>query len=165
MPKYSDPAVQRAIQKLAEDFPRLRWDFSPDPGSSELVSHWLGEADEEVMVNVFKGKRINEQFHCGAFRLSSGLSVTAASGENRKNLFRAAALGQNAAGPASAGSHGPLRRKNSRHAGIQQQQQFLQGVQRILRPLTPGKQMMPASYPAREVIPNVNKPLEPGKKS
>lgn len=63
MPKYSDSAINQAIQKLAEDFPRLRWDFSPDPGSSELVSHWLGEEGEEVMVNVFKGKRIKEQFH------------------------------------------------------------------------------------------------------
>ena len=63
MSMYSDPAIDRAIQKLAEDFPHLRWDFSPDPGSSELVSHWLGEEGEDVMVNVFKGKRINEQFH------------------------------------------------------------------------------------------------------
>ena len=63
MPMYSDPAIDRAIQKLAEDFSQLHWDFSPDPGSSELVSHWLGEEGEDVMVNVFKGKRINEQFH------------------------------------------------------------------------------------------------------
>lgn len=63
MSMYSDPTIDRAIQKLAEDFPQLRWNFSPDPGSSELVSHWLGEEGEDVMVNVFKGKRINEQFH------------------------------------------------------------------------------------------------------
>ena len=58
-----DPEIDKAIEKLGQDFPRLNWDFSPMPGSSELVSHWLGDESEEVMVNVFHGKRINEQFH------------------------------------------------------------------------------------------------------
>ena len=58
-----DKEISEAIEKLGKDFPRLNWDFSPEPGSSELVSHWLGDESEEVMLNVFKGKRINEQFH------------------------------------------------------------------------------------------------------
>lgn len=60
-----DPAVEEALAKLGQDFPSLNWNFSPEPdsGSSQLVSHWLGEADEEVMVNVFKGHHLSEQFH------------------------------------------------------------------------------------------------------
>ena len=58
-----DPEIDRAIEKLGHDFPHLNWDFSPMPGSSDLVSHWLGDESEEVMVNVFKGKHIDEQFH------------------------------------------------------------------------------------------------------
>lgn len=58
-----DPDIDKAIEKLGTDFQHLNWDFSPEPGISELVSHWLGEENEEVMVNVFNGKRINEQFH------------------------------------------------------------------------------------------------------
>lgn len=58
-----DPDVDKAIKKLGQDFPHLKWDFSPMPGSFDLVSHWLGDESEEVMVNVFYGKRINEQFH------------------------------------------------------------------------------------------------------
>ena len=60
-----DPEIEAALEKLGQDFPRLNWDFSPDSssGSSELVSHWLGEEHEELIVHVFKGKRINEQFH------------------------------------------------------------------------------------------------------
>ena len=58
-----DEEVNTAIEKLGEDFFHLNWDFSPEPGSSELVSHWLGDEAEEVMLNVFKGKRINEDFH------------------------------------------------------------------------------------------------------
>lgn len=55
--------MEQALEKLGSDFPRLNWDFSPNHGSTELLSHWPGEAEEDVMVNVFKGKRINEQFH------------------------------------------------------------------------------------------------------
>ena len=58
-----DPEINKAIEKLGQDFPGLNWDFHPEPGSSELVSHWLGDDSEEVMVNVFKGKCIDEPFH------------------------------------------------------------------------------------------------------
>ena len=37
-----DPEINKAIEKLGQDFPGLNWDFHPEPGSSELVSHWLG---------------------------------------------------------------------------------------------------------------------------
>lgn len=60
-----DREINDAIEKLGNAFPKLNWDFSPDlsTGSCEPVSHWLGEADEEVMINVFKGKNISESFH------------------------------------------------------------------------------------------------------
>lgn len=53
-----DQEINDAIEKLGKAFPKLNWDFSPDPasGSCEPVSYWLGEADEEVMINVFKAK-------------------------------------------------------------------------------------------------------------
>lgn len=46
-----------AIEKLSEDFPHLHWDFRPEPvsGNTEIISQWLGEPDEEVMVCAFKG--------------------------------------------------------------------------------------------------------------
>lgn len=57
--------IYYALEKLVQDFPHLNWDFSPDPyvGSDELISHWLGENSEEVMVCAFKGKKIEEHFH------------------------------------------------------------------------------------------------------
>lgn len=65
MPWRQDKRIDEAIAKLGEEFPSLRWDFSPDPdtGRTDLVSHWLGDESEEVMVNVFQGRRIDEQFH------------------------------------------------------------------------------------------------------
>ena len=58
-------AVVQAIEKLGKEFDSLRWNFSPEPssGCEDLISHWLGEDDEEVMVNVFQGNYINEPFH------------------------------------------------------------------------------------------------------
>ena len=60
-----DPQINASIEKLGRDFPNLNWNFSRDPstGSHELVSHWPGGDSEEVMVNVFQGKKIDEQFH------------------------------------------------------------------------------------------------------
>ena len=57
--------IDHALEKLGQDFPRLNWDFRPDPDSenNDLISHWLGEKSEEVMVFVFKGKKIEERFH------------------------------------------------------------------------------------------------------
>lgn len=120
MSMYSDPAIDRAIQKIAEDFPRLRWEFSPKPGNCELVSHWLGEEGEDVMVNVFKGKRINEQFHRQDFFFLhfAWQGDYGALSANYNNL-RAVALRQNASGAAAVGSHRTFHRKDSRHAGLQ----------------------------------------------
>jgi AraC-like DNA-binding protein len=60
-----DDEIMLALVKLGTDFPRLNWNFSPDAeyGNNELVSHWLGEDNEDVMICVFKDKRLNEQFH------------------------------------------------------------------------------------------------------
>ena len=65
MYKYMDQEILLALEKLGEDFPNLNWNFRPDYTSKnrELVSHWLGEPSEEVMVNVFKGTSIHEPFH------------------------------------------------------------------------------------------------------
>lgn len=60
-----DNEITHALELLGEEFPKLNWNFSPNEkyGSNELVSRWLGEDDEDVMICVFKGKRLNEQFH------------------------------------------------------------------------------------------------------
>ena len=54
--------VDAAIKKLGEEFPNLNWNFQMD-ASHELVSGWLGELEEQVMVCVFHGKQIDEPFH------------------------------------------------------------------------------------------------------
>lgn len=65
MHKYVEREIILALESLGRDFPRLNWDFRPDPisGSRELISYWPGDASEEVMVNVFKGTLIQEPFH------------------------------------------------------------------------------------------------------
>ena len=57
--------VWQAVDTLGKQFPDLHWNFRPDPssGNTELISQWLGPADEDVMLCVFKGKHIHEQFH------------------------------------------------------------------------------------------------------
>ncbi|WP_026891770.1 response regulator transcription factor [Lacrimispora aerotolerans] len=57
--------IDHALEKLSQDFLHLNWDFSPDPssGNNELISHWLGEEYEEVMVSAFEGKKFQERFH------------------------------------------------------------------------------------------------------
>ena len=52
-----------AIEKLASDFPSLHWNFMYDDRTHEVISQWLGESDEDVMVCAFKGKKIDECFH------------------------------------------------------------------------------------------------------
>ncbi len=60
-----DTLIMEVLNRLGAEFPKLNWNFSPDHryGTGELVSHWLGEDDEDVMVCVYKGKHLNEQFH------------------------------------------------------------------------------------------------------
>lgn len=57
--------IDRSLEKLIQEFPNLNWNFSPDPNlkNKELISHWLGEESEEVMICAFKGKKIEENFH------------------------------------------------------------------------------------------------------
>ncbi|MGI6107192.1 MAG: helix-turn-helix domain-containing protein [Lachnospiraceae bacterium] len=54
-----------AAEKLAEQFPHLRWDFRPTPtgGKTELISQWLGDPSEDIMVVCFKGKKYIEKYH------------------------------------------------------------------------------------------------------
>ncbi len=61
---FSEKA-EKAILKIASDFPSLNWNFRPDPssGENELISQWLGEPSEDIMVCIFKGKHIAEKFH------------------------------------------------------------------------------------------------------
>ena len=60
---YNDPVFEQALDKLATRFPNRPWDFRPDPATHDLISKWLGQEDEELMVCVFRGKYINEPFH------------------------------------------------------------------------------------------------------
>jgi len=57
--------IDQAIDKLGADFPNLHWDFQEQKygRKKELVSQWLGDPDEDIMVCVFKGKEIHEKFH------------------------------------------------------------------------------------------------------
>ncbi len=57
--------VWLAVDQLGAEFANLNWNFRPDPssGRTELISQWLGPEDEDVMLCVFKGKSIHEQFH------------------------------------------------------------------------------------------------------
>ena len=57
--------IRQAVNKLGADFPNLNWNFRPDPssGKTELISQWLGDEDEDVMLCVFKGRHIHERFH------------------------------------------------------------------------------------------------------
>lgn len=50
----------------------MNWDFSRDPstGSHELDSHWPGGESEEVMVNVFRGRRSTSSFTVRIFSTS-----------------------------------------------------------------------------------------------
>lgn len=62
---YHDEEILHALEKLAQDFHMLRWDFTDASASNEEepVQHWLGDESEEVMINVFTGTKIQEPFH------------------------------------------------------------------------------------------------------
>lgn len=62
--KYDQEPMQ-ALIKLGNDFPSLNWNFSQleEYQNNENTSHWPGEKDENVMICIFKGNNINEQFH------------------------------------------------------------------------------------------------------
>lgn len=64
MIKY-DQETMKALIKLADDFPGLNWNFSQleEYQNNEITSHWPGIQDENVMICVFKGNNINEEFH------------------------------------------------------------------------------------------------------
>ena len=54
-------SLTESIDKLGNDFPNLNWDFQEQTigQHKELISQWLGEPDEDIMVCVFKGKEIH----------------------------------------------------------------------------------------------------------
>ena len=58
-------SVAESIEKLGADFPNLNWNFEEHRigKRKELISQWLGDSDEDIMVCVFKGKEIHEKFH------------------------------------------------------------------------------------------------------
>lgn len=66
-------SIKESIDKLGADFPDLHWDFKEHKigGKKELVSQWLGEPDEDIMVCVFKGKEIHEKYHRQDFSFST----------------------------------------------------------------------------------------------
>lgn len=61
--------VAHAIDKLAERFPRYDWEYRKTPGGEgdEVGFDWHGPADEDVMVMVYRGKSLGEQFHRQGF--------------------------------------------------------------------------------------------------
>lgn len=66
---FDNQAFEQALNKLGAKFALLNWNFSPSAeyGNIEPVSHWIGEDDEDVMVCVFKGNWLCEQFHRNDF--------------------------------------------------------------------------------------------------
>ncbi len=57
--------IDAALDNLSREFPLLNWNFRPDPstGRNELISQWLGDPADEIMLCAFKGNYINERFH------------------------------------------------------------------------------------------------------
>lgn len=60
-----EKAAEAALEELSRRFPALNWDFRSDPsgGRTELISQWLRDPEEEVMLCAFTGNRIDERFH------------------------------------------------------------------------------------------------------
>jgi AraC-like DNA-binding protein len=57
--------VKESMQSLGDQFSHLNWNFRPTPvaGKTELISQWLGDPDEDIMVVCFKGNHYIERFH------------------------------------------------------------------------------------------------------
>ena len=54
-----------AINKLSHDWSKLNWefrDFDLD-GTPDKMSQWQGDPEDDIMIVVFKGRRISEPFH------------------------------------------------------------------------------------------------------
>ncbi len=63
-PDYRKP-FDAAVEKLSSQFADLDWDFRPTPtmGKTELISQWLGDPSEDIMVVCFKGRKYIEKYH------------------------------------------------------------------------------------------------------
>ena len=60
-----DKLLSLAINKLGHDWSRLNWefrDFDMD-GTPDKVSQWQGDPEDDIMIVVFKGRKIIEPFH------------------------------------------------------------------------------------------------------
>ncbi|MGI6217004.1 MAG: helix-turn-helix transcriptional regulator [Coriobacteriales bacterium] len=57
--------VEKAIETLAERFSEYDWTLYdvPGTGGTEKTWHWLGDDDEDVIVCVFQGTHLHEEFH------------------------------------------------------------------------------------------------------
>lgn len=57
--------LELALNKLGVEFNSLDLSFHPmeDGKKSDVISYWPGSDEEDVLVCVFKGKKINEPFH------------------------------------------------------------------------------------------------------
>ncbi|MCF0153533.1 MAG: AraC family transcriptional regulator [Megasphaera sp.] len=62
---HPDAKLLAALDTLGSQFRNLPWNFLPTTGNtgSELVSQWLGDPDEDIMVVTFKGTHYLEKFH------------------------------------------------------------------------------------------------------
>ena len=60
-----DKLLSLAINKLGHDWSRLNWefrDFDMD-GTPDKMSQWQGDPEDDIMIVVFKGRKIIEPFH------------------------------------------------------------------------------------------------------
>ncbi|MGI6118673.1 MAG: helix-turn-helix transcriptional regulator [Bilifractor sp.] len=64
LPDYKSK-IDSAVESLSEQFPNLAWNFRPTPtgGKTELISQWLGDSSEDIMVVCFKGRKYIEKYH------------------------------------------------------------------------------------------------------
>ena len=60
---HPDAALLSALDVLGAQFHRLPWNFQPTGSGTELISQWLGDAAEDIMVVTFKGTHYLEKFH------------------------------------------------------------------------------------------------------
>ena len=84
MDSSQDPALEQSINTLAERFSKNPWIEQEVPGVSGATHYlWYGRPDEEIVVNVFKGRKLHEPFHrhdfffidyayCGDYQTFSG---------------------------------------------------------------------------------------------
>ena len=65
MDSIKEKLLELSLEKLATEFRTLDLTFRrmENAGKDDVTSYWPGNADEDVMICVFKGKEIEEPFH------------------------------------------------------------------------------------------------------